>query len=200
VIILGIDPGSHNTGWGIIKAKGSHIHCVAAGVIRGGADNPRYGETTGTSSNDLSSRLLRIANGLDALLQAHRPHAVSVETIFHAKDSQAAIKLGHARGAALLCVARFGAPLFEYTAGQIKQAVTGRGRADKSQVQTMIRLLLKLNDEAMPLDASDALAAAMCHAQMHSTRTATLLRDAQKGQMRRQSSDAEWERLLLKRR
>ena len=164
--VLGIDPGSHVTGWGVVEAVGSRMLHVASGVIR-------------APHEALVARLLAIADALDALLAEHQPQAVSVETVFHSVNAQSAIKLGQARGAALLCAGRFGAPVFEYTAGQIKQAVTGRGRAEKAQVQTMIRLLLGLS-EAMPFDASDALAAAMCHAQMHGTPAAQWLR--QEGQ------------------
>src|SRR5688572_1535602 len=97
VIILGIDPGSHNTGWGIISAEGTRLTCISAGVIRA---------SSAATESPLSERLLRIADGLEALLSQYKPVAVSVETIFHAKNSQSAIKLGQARGAALLCAAR----------------------------------------------------------------------------------------------
>jgi len=103
------------------------------------------------------------------------PEAVSVETVFHAKNAQSALVLGQARGVALLCAAQAGAPVFEYTAGQIKLAATGRGRAEKEQVQTMVRLVLGI-DEALALDASDALAAALCHAQTTLTPQAAFLR------------------------
>ena len=94
----------------------------------------------------------------------HRPTAGSVETIFYAKNAQSALKLGHARGVTLVCAARAGVQVFEYTAGQIKQAATGKGRAEKAQVQTMVRLILGLSTP-LGLDTSDALAAAICHHQ-----------------------------------
>jgi crossover junction endodeoxyribonuclease RuvC len=159
--ILGIDPGSHVMGFGIIDVIGSKFSYLEAGVIK-------------ASGESLVARLLSIADLLDALLQRVRPDAVAVEMIFHAHNSQSALTLGHARGVILLSIARFGAPLFEYSALQIKQAVTGRGRADKMQVQNMIRLLLQVTCP-LALDASDALAAAVCHAGMHATPQAAFL-------------------------
>ncbi|MEK7706122.1 MAG: crossover junction endodeoxyribonuclease RuvC [Myxococcota bacterium] len=150
--VLGIDPGSHRTGWGVIEANGSRVEHIASGTIEA------RGETLG-------ARLRAIADGLDDVMAHHRPMAVAVETIFHAKNSRSALQLGHARGVALLCAARFGASIHEYTAGQIKQATTGRGRADKEQVQKMVQLILGLRDE-LGLDTSDALAAAICHSEM----------------------------------
>lgn len=163
--VLGIDPGSHRTGWGIVLCEGSRLSHVASGVVTARAEA-------------LAERLLSIADGLEALLAAHRPEAVAVETVFFAKNSQSALALGQARGVALLCAARAGLPVFEYTAGQIKQATTGRGRADKQQVQAMLGALLGVG-EGMALDESDALAAAICHAQLYATPAARFLREAQ---------------------
>ncbi|MEM6533611.1 MAG: crossover junction endodeoxyribonuclease RuvC [Myxococcota bacterium] len=146
--VLGIDPGSHKTGWGIVDAAGSRMTHVASGTV------------TAVGST-LSLRLVSIADALDEIVSKYRPVACSVETIFHAKNSQSALKLGHARGVALLCAARAELAVFEYTAGQIKQACTGQGRAEKGQVQTMVRMILGL--DAMGFDTSDALAAAICH-------------------------------------
>jgi crossover junction endodeoxyribonuclease RuvC len=167
ITVLGIDPGSHKTGWGVVVGDGSRLTHVASGIIVGGA-------------GELPARLCAIADGLEDLLRRHTPNAVSVETIFHAKNSQSAIALGQARGVALLVAARAGAQVFEYTAGQIKQATTGRGRADKEQVAQMVSVILGVRDFAA-LDASDALAAAICHAQMHATPTAAFLREAMRG-------------------
>lgn len=161
--VLGIDPGSHRTGWGVIDAEGSRLHHIDSGVI------------TAPASAAAAQRLLVIADGLDAVMVRYSPAAASVETIFHAKNSQSALMLGQARGVALLCAARGGAAVFEYTAGQIKQATTGRGRAEKEQVQQMVRLIFGLS-APMALDTSDALAAAVCHAQMSSSPAAQLLR------------------------
>ena len=162
--VLGIDPGSHNTGWGVVDASGSRVIHVASGVVR-------------VADGALGARLLQIADALDAVLRQHQPAAVSVETIFHAKNSQSALVLGQARGVALLCAARAGVEIHEYSAGQIKQAATGHGRADKGQVQTMVRMLLGL-EGAMALDTSDALAAAICHALLHSTAQGRWLQQA----------------------
>ncbi len=155
MIVLGIDPGSHQTGWGVIRTGASRMHHVASGTIRAGA-------------GDLAARLLTIADGLEAVLREHRPTDVAIEAIFHHRNSQSALKLGQARGAALVCVARSGAALFEYTPAEIKRAVASHGRAPKEQVQRMVRLLLGFQGE-LGLDASDALATAICHASAGST-------------------------------
>lgn len=166
MIILGIDPGSHNLGWGVVRRAGTAIEHMGSGVIR-----PRAGE--------LPLRLKEIAEQIDEVLNKYRPQAGSIETIFHAKNSQSAIVLGQSRGVAIVGMARFGIPVFEYTAGQIKQAATGYGRADKEQVQTMMRLLLKLTGP-LALDTTDALAAAFCHAQLNASPTGTWLANKMK--------------------
>ena len=162
MVVLGIDPGSHRTGWGLVAREGSVLCHVDSGTIVAGDGN-------------LAARLCRIADDLDVVLARRRPTAVAIETVFHAKNAQSALLLGHARGVALLCAARLQVPVFEYTAGQIKRATTGHGRADKQQVQSMVRMILDKRD-AMSLDTSDALAAAICHAQTDSTPTARALR------------------------
>jgi crossover junction endodeoxyribonuclease RuvC len=159
--VLGIDPGSHRTGWGVIDLVQGRLLHVASGVVQAGQ---------GSSAE----RLRAIADGLDEILARFAPQAVAIETVFHAKNAQSALLLGQARGVALLCVARAHAPVFEYTAGRIKQAATGRGRAEKAQVQSMVRLLLGLSEQ-MALDTSDALAAAICHAQTQATPQAAFL-------------------------
>jgi len=157
VRVLGIDPGSHRTGWGVVEVRGSRVEHLGSGTIEARGDT-------------LGERLCAIADALDDVLRRHHPDAVSVETIFHAKNSRSALLLGHARGVALLCAARAGAQVFEYTAGQIKQSTTGRGRADKEQVQKMVRMILGLAGD-LGLDTTDALAAAICHTEMrHSAR------------------------------
>ncbi|MEO0811840.1 MAG: crossover junction endodeoxyribonuclease RuvC [Myxococcota bacterium] len=149
--VLGIDPGTRRTGWGVVEARGSRMIHLASGIAPGVGDC-------------LAERLVAIADVLDEVVRTHAPQAMSVETLFHAKNAQSALKLGHARGVALLCAARSGVQVFEYTAGQIKQAATGRGRAEKTQVQMMVRMILSI-DQEMELDTSDALAAAICHLQ-----------------------------------
>jgi crossover junction endodeoxyribonuclease RuvC len=155
MIVLGIDPGSHFTGWGVIEANGRVLRHVASGTI------VAQGES-------LAARLTSIAVDLEAILTRYAPQAVAVENIFHAKNSRSALLLGHARGVALLIAARAGASVHEYNPTQIKQSLTGRGRAGKEQVQKMVCMVLGPIDE-LRLDASDALAAAICHAEMART-------------------------------
>jgi crossover junction endodeoxyribonuclease RuvC len=155
--VLGIDPGSHRTGWGIVRSQGTRLRLVAAGTIE-------------TNGGMLGERLREIADTLDRVIGEHRPEAMAVESVFYARNAQSALLLGQARGVALLCAARQGVQIFEYTAGQIKQATTGRGRASKEQVQSMVRIVLGCRGE-MGLDTSDALAAAICHAHMEASPT-----------------------------
>ena len=164
--VLGIDPGSHRTGWGVVSLAGSRLVHEGSGVIL-------------ARGEDVAGRLLCIAEELEGILQLFQPDAVSVETVFHAKNSQSALILGQARGVAIVSAARAGAKLFEYTAGQIKQATVGRGRADKMQVQEMVRLILGI-EAHLELDTSDALAVAICHAQMYATPSAVFLRRAER--------------------
>lgn len=165
--ILGIDPGSHRTGWGLVRSEGSKLRYVAAGVVHA------VGE-------DLSGRLLQIAGGLDDVLAEHRPSAVAIEDVFHHKNSQSALRLGQARGVALLSVARAGVPVYEYAPADIKRAVVGNGRADKETVLRMVRLHLGLQGAladalaGLSVDASDALAAAICHASRSPLRAVAL--------------------------
>jgi crossover junction endodeoxyribonuclease RuvC len=154
--VLGIDPGSQNTGYGVVEMAGSRLTHVAHGTIRS------------SSKDSLSARLARIYTELCAALAAHAPNEVSIESIFQARNAQSALKLGHARGVALLAVEQHGLPMVEYTPMQVKSAVVGYGRAEKHQVQEMVRRLLCLPDKAGP-DASDALAVAICHLQSRST-------------------------------
>jgi crossover junction endodeoxyribonuclease RuvC len=172
--VLGIDPGSHRTGWGVIDAEGGRLVHVASGLLSARGDSTAL-------------RLRSVADGLDEVLTSFRPAAVSVETVFYAKNAQSALVLGQARGVALLCASRAGASVFEYTAGQIKQAATGRGRAEKEQVQAMVCMILGL-EAGMALDTSDALAAAICHAKMSATPQAELLRRVAASRRRRGSA------------
>lgn len=148
MIVLGIDPGSHRTGWGLVETRGNALRYIDSGTIAAGGAS-------------LSKRLLSIADSLDEILRRHAPNRVCVEAVFHHKNSQSALRLGHARGVILLCAARAGREVHEYTPAEIKRAVTGSGRADKEQVQRMVRLLLGCEGE-LGFDASDALAAAIC--------------------------------------
>jgi crossover junction endodeoxyribonuclease RuvC len=152
VKILGIDPGSRITGWGIVTATGWELKEVAHGAVRCG---------TGLA---LPERLQLIADGLDEVIRVHAPETVVVEQVFTAKNARSALVLGHARGVALLSAARAGLSFFEYTPMQVKSAVTGYGRADKKQVQAAVATQLVLKKIPTPQDAADALAVAICHA------------------------------------
>jgi crossover junction endodeoxyribonuclease RuvC len=149
--VLGIDPGSRITGYGIIDKEGNRLVHVDNGAI------------FTDSQRDFPLRLQRIYRGLSEVIERYRPDAVAVENIFFATNVQSALKLGQARGAAIVAGVNAGLPVFEYTALQVKQAVVGHGRADKQQVQKMLKALLSLPECAQE-DASDALATAVCHA------------------------------------
>ena len=149
--VLGIDPGSRITGYGIIDKEGNRLIHVDNGAI------------FTDSHKDFPLRLQRIYRGLTEIIERFRPDAVAVENIFFATNVQSALKLGQARGAAIVAGVNAGLPVFEYTALQVKQAVVGHGRADKQQVQKMLKVLLNLPEVAQE-DASDALATAVCHA------------------------------------
>jgi crossover junction endodeoxyribonuclease RuvC len=151
MIILGIDPGSRITGYGIISKQGNRLIHVDNGAI------------FTQSAKDFPQRLEKIFTGLSAIIAQYQPTAVAVENVFLAKNAQSALKLGQARGAAIVAAVSLGLPVFEYTALQVKQAVVGTGRAEKTQVQHMIKALLNLPEVAQE-DASDALAVAVCHA------------------------------------
>jgi crossover junction endodeoxyribonuclease RuvC len=148
--ILGIDPGSIITGWGIVEAAGHSLVHIAHGII---SSNRAYTQ---------SLRLCRIHEGIQKVLTAYRPESISLERVFFARNPQSALKLGQARGVALLAAAQFELPVHEYGASEIKMAVVGYGQATKMQVQMMVASLLGLPGRAAA-DASDALAAAICH-------------------------------------
>ena len=150
--VLGIDPGSRLTGWGIVEPHGQRCKIVAAGVIQAGTKRP------------LPERLLNIERGLTSAIQEHAPDEVAVEAIFYAKYANAAIKLGHARGVALLVAAQAGLAVHEYPPALVKKTVTGRGRADKMQVARIVAAMLGLR-ELPGEDATDALAVALTHVQ-----------------------------------
>lgn len=149
--IFGIDPGSERTGYGCIDWAGSRHRLVTCGSLSAPA---------GATFPD---RLLAIHAGLSSLLDRHRPACIAIEGIFYARNVRSALKLGHARGVALLAASEAGVPVVEYSPAEVKRAVAGYGRADKRQVQEMIRLLLGLERAPSPYDAADALAVAICH-------------------------------------
>lgn len=157
--IIGIDPGSRRTGYGIIDIAGSTASYVTSGIIR-------------LPEGALPDRLKLIFDGISQLLEQYQPETMAVEEVFFARDPKAALKLGQARGAAIVAGVNRQLPVSEYSARSVKQAVVGTGSADKKQVQMMVTSLLKLV-EAPAEDAADALAVALCHG--HSMRTAKLL-------------------------
>ena len=150
--ILGIDPGLRKTGWGIVISEGSKLSFVACGCVESDGALP------------LGQRLRQLHEGLNKVLVAHRPHEAAVEETFINRDPQSALKLGQARGIALVVPALAGLDVAEYAANLVKKTVVGVGHADKKQVQAMIRVLLP-KAETSSADAADALAVAICHAQ-----------------------------------
>jgi crossover junction endodeoxyribonuclease RuvC len=152
VRILGIDPGLRRTGWGVIETQGSRLSFVAAGVILSDEKLP------------LSERLRQIHAGIVAALGAWSPDESAIEETFVNKDAKATLKLGHARGVAMLACAQGGLSVAEYAPNQVKKTVVGAGHAEKGQVQMMIKVLLP-KAEFPNADAADALAVAICHAQ-----------------------------------
>ncbi|PIE59563.1 MAG: crossover junction endodeoxyribonuclease RuvC [Desulfobulbus propionicus] len=152
VRILGIDPGSRSTGYGIIEASGSEVGFVACGTIRT------------TCEAQLPGRLTIIFNGLCEVILAHKPQIAAVEEVFVDRNPRSALKLGQARGAAIVAATQHLLPVFDYSARKVKQAVSGYGQAGKDQVQHMVSVLLDL-EKKPSTDAADALAVALCHAQ-----------------------------------
>ncbi len=149
--IFGIDPGSNRTGYGCVETDGSRHRIVISGAISAPALAP------------FPERLLNIHSRLAALLAECRPDCVAIESLFHAANARSALKLGHARGVAVLAAVEAGLPVAEYTPAEVKRAVVGYGRAEKHQVQEMVKLLLGLAALPSPHDAADALAVAICH-------------------------------------
>ncbi len=152
--IFGIDPGSDRTGYGCVETDGSRHRLVVCGAI------------VTRSCATFPDKLLAIHRELARLIARHRPDAIAVENLFYATNVRSALKLGHARGVAVLAAAECGVPIAEYTPAEIKRAVVGYGRAEKHQVGEMVRLLLGLDAVPEPNDAADALAVAVCHVHM----------------------------------
>ena len=150
MIVLGIDPGTARTGYGIVSREGSRLTPIDHGCLETVADRP------------LAARLLLIHEGIEDLIATHRPEAVAVERVFFNKNVQTAFAVGQARGVVLLAAAQHALPVFEYGPHEVKIAVTGYGRAEKAQVQKMVQALLGLAELPRPDDAADALAIAIC--------------------------------------
>jgi crossover junction endodeoxyribonuclease RuvC len=151
VRVFGIDPGSGRTGYGCVDSDGSRHRLVTCGAI------------AAVPGSSLPEKLSGIHATLKALLATHRPDCVAIENLFHARHARSALILGHARGVAMLAAVDAGLPVIEYSPAEVKVAVVGYGRAEKAQIQQMVKLLLGLDAVPAPHDAADALAIAICH-------------------------------------
>jgi len=152
MIILGIDPGFAIVGYGVLEYVNNKFCSISYGVLTTKAETP------------LAQRLVNIETGICEIINNYKPDAIAVEELFFNKNIKTALSAAHGRGVVMLAAAKSGANVFEYTPLQIKQAVTGYGRADKAQMQQMVKVLLNLKEMPKPDDAADALAAAICHA------------------------------------
>jgi crossover junction endodeoxyribonuclease RuvC len=158
MLVLGIDPGTLRTGYGLVEGDRDSVRPIGFGAIA-------------TSSKDqFPFRLQKIYDAVRELIESHRPEWVAVETPFLAKNVQSALKLGQSKGVALLAAMHGGIPIAEYTPTQVKSAVTGYGSADKGQIQEMVKRTLGLTELPQPPDIADALAIALCHIYCHSGR------------------------------
>lgn len=158
MIILGVDPGLANTGWGLVEADCGHLRCIAYGCIR-------------STGDDTAQRCKAVRDGLTDLIARYRPAEVAVEDIYFSRNVATAMSTAQARGAALVAAADAGLAVGEYGPGEIKLAVVGTGTADKRQVTYMVRTILGLDHDPTPDHAADALAAAICHANHRVART-----------------------------
>jgi crossover junction endodeoxyribonuclease RuvC len=152
VVVLGIDPGTAHTGYGVVLARGRTLAALDGGVLYTEAGEP------------LERRLAQIHEHLSELIGRHEPEAMAVEDLFFGQNARSALAVGQARGVMLLAAGQAGVPCYSYTPQAVKQAVCGSGRADKGQVQRMVGALLKLGSPPEPDHAADALAVAICHA------------------------------------
>lgn len=150
--LLGLDPGSRRLGWGVIDVDGSRLHHVAHGTI------------VARESESLPHRLVKVHDGLEAVLTEHAPQSVGLEQVFTGRNPRSALTLGHARGIVLLCVGRHDLEIDEYAPAAVKLAVSGHGRATKSQLARMLERLLGVDLADASEDSTDALAVAVCHA------------------------------------
>lgn len=151
MVILGIDPGYGRIGFGLLEKKGNNFKTIDYGVI--------YTD----KNQELPKRLLKINYDLKMLIEKYNPNESAVEKLYFFKNVATAIQVGEARGVILLCLEKENIPIYEYTPFQIKQAVTGYGRAEKGQIQRTLKILLNLEKTPTPDDAADALATAFCH-------------------------------------
>lgn len=161
MLVLGIDPGTAITGYGLVRETADRLELVDFGVVTTQAGEP------------LARRLQIIYDGLMAVIRQHKPDVAAIEELFFSRNVRTALSVGHARGVALLTLANAGLSIYEYKPLEIKQAIAGYGGADKLQVQEMVRMLLHLERAPQPDDAADAVAVAVCH--IHSARMTALL-------------------------
>ena len=150
MIVLGVDPGSRQTGYGLVEKKNNQMTCIDAGVISSSGNIPFY------------DRIYKIFQSMIEIMNRYEPEEMAIEDIFFSKNVKSSLKLGHARGAALIAAVNCGVKIFEYTPLEIKKSVVGYGRASKEQIRSMVQIILKLPTKLGP-DTSDALAAAICH-------------------------------------
>jgi crossover junction endodeoxyribonuclease RuvC len=153
--ILGIDPGSRITGYGVIESNAGRLRYIASGCIR-------------VQDADFPQRLKQIFDGVTEIIALYQPQQMAIEQVFMHKNADSALKLGQARGAAICASTNQQLPVFEYAARQVKQALVGKGSAEKQQVQHMVKILLSIQGE-MQIDASDALAISLCHCHYQET-------------------------------
>ena len=158
-LVIGIDPGSRRTGWGIVSEKSGVLELVDCGIIR--TENAVKG--SGGSSSEFAGRLALIFHTLAELLERHEPEAAAVEQIFTSRNMASALKLGQARGAAIAACASRNLEIFDYEPTLVKRSLVGTGRAEKEQVAFMVQRLLNVKSNAWALDTTDALAVAICH-------------------------------------
>ena len=151
MIVLGIDPGLRKTGFGVLSVSNDKPKLIDYGIIEPNKDEK------------ISKRLFTIYNDINQLVEMFCPNIFSIEDIFYGRNVKSALLLGQARGIAMLCAAKHDIPVFEYSAKKVKQAITGNGNADKTQLQYMIKQIFKLKQVPTPLDASDAIGIALCY-------------------------------------
>ena len=152
-VVLGVDPGTLVTGYGVVTAGNNGLQLLASGSISNSPGLP------------LPARLNRIHAELSQIIEIHRPAEFAIESAFYGKNAQSALKLGHARGVLILAAAHAGLPIAEYSPREIKKAVTGNGNASKPQIRFMVHSLIRLRETSMSLDTADAIATAICHLQ-----------------------------------
>jgi len=151
MIVLGIDPGLVQTGYGLIKVDSKDNQVID------------YGTISTNAKDRLALRLLAIYNDLISVINKYKPSVMAIEEVFYGKNVKSALLLGHARGVSMICAAKYNIPVYEYSARKVKQSISGNGNAHKSQIKFMIMKELNLKNFNAPIDASDALAIALCH-------------------------------------